>query len=288
MIGRSLLVAVCCLIPVGVLTGCGGGGTTMIIEKTVTTAASPAKSDSSTPQEALKAYDLAWAEGDADAACELLVDAGRRAVETEMSNRTLGGLPLNCRERMNELLELLGPEAKAQARALAGKVASDKVAPHGSEAEVSITPYLVMTLKEIDGSWYINGSTIHEIEPLITRASVEEEKEAKLEEAEEELAEFESEESPEEHEREQEGEAKLKEEAAAMSRRSERATAEGVEAQTGETVTFAECPLGVPTPGATFICDAATESGKHYQAEFEVLANGNPSVPVRIYLSHEH
>lgn len=270
-----------------VVAACGGGGTTTVIEKTVST--TPASSGSaSTPQDALKAYDLAWAEGDAEAACELLVDSGRKAVETEMSNRTLGGLPLNCPERMEEVLQLLGPEAVAQLDDLADKVSSDKVSEHGDIAEITVNPAVFMELKEVGGSWYINGSTITEIEPLITRKEVEEAKEQKLEEAEEELAEMEPAESPEEHAREQEGEGKLKEEAATIERRAEEATAEGLEARSGEAVTFTECPLEVPTPGATFICDAATESGKHYQAEFEVLTNGSLSVPIRIYLSHEN
>src|SRR5690348_4522001 len=132
---KTMSVVLAAIVSALLLSACGGGGTTTIIEKTVTSS-SPAQSGSSTPQEALKAYDLAWAEGDASAACELLVDAGRRSVEQEMSNRTLGGLPLNCPERMKELLELMGPEAVAQLETLAKRVPSDKVHIRGDIAEV--------------------------------------------------------------------------------------------------------------------------------------------------------
>ena len=241
----------------------------------------------SNPQGTLKAYDLAWADGNAKQACELLADAGRQVVETKLSERTLGGLPLNCPARMKELLELMGPEAKEQARVLAGKVSSDKVTTHGQSAVVAISPIVVMNLKEVGGYWFISGSTIEEIEPFVTRKEVEEAQEEEVEDAEEELAEIEPAESPEEHAQEQEGEDELKGEAAANERRAEEATAEGLKARTGEVVTFTECPQQVPTPGTTIICDAATESGKHYQAELEVLTNGSLSVPIRIYPSHE-
>jgi hypothetical protein len=226
----------------------------------------------------LKAYDLAWAEGDADAACELLVDSGRRAVETEMSNRTVGGLPLNCPERMEEVLQLLGPEAAAQLERLAKEVPSDEVDEHGDIADVIVTPAVFMELKKVGNGWYIKGSTIQEIEPTVTQEEVEQYEEEVAQDGE----------SPEEHAQEQEEEGKLKTESAAMRKEAQEAATEGVETHSGEGVVFVECPEEPYTPNLIVICDASTETATHYQVEFEVLENGRVSVPLRIYLSHEH
>jgi hypothetical protein len=136
-----------------VLVACGGGGSS-----------GPSQSS---PQVALKSYDEAWADGDAKAACELLADQGRRAVETEMSARTVGGLPLNCAARMKEALELLGPEDKAQLRELLEEVDSDPVEESSGDAQIPIGQENFMALKEIDGSWYVAGASIEEVEPLV-------------------------------------------------------------------------------------------------------------------------
>jgi hypothetical protein len=268
MISRTaeIVTALAVLVSALGLAGCGSGGTTTVIEKTVSISA-PSNRSASTPQDALKAYDLAWAEGDAEAACELLVDSGRRAVETQMSNRTLGGLPLNCPERMKEVLELLGPEAAAQLEGLAARVPSDKVSEHGDVAEITVNPAVFMELRKVGGAWYINGSTIKEIEPLVTREEIEEYEEA-------------------------EGEEERAAEQAAPEINLEAAedlALRAVKLKSGEEVPYLGCPGGTTAVvGKTFICDASSQSGEHYQAELEVVSPEGDLVVLRAFVSHEY
>lgn len=266
-----------------VLAACGGGGTTTVIEKTVST--TPASSGSaSTPQAALKAYDLAWADGDAGAACELLVDSGRRAVETEMSNRTLGGLPLNCPERMEEVLQLLGPEAVAQLEELASKVSSEKLSEHGDIAEITVNPAVFMELKKVGEAWYIDGSTIKEIEPLVTREEIEEVQAEEQSELDEAVKEGEEENPTEEgiNRAEKTGPGSEIKEA-------ERMASESVETVSGEAVEFVTCPGPItPEKGDRFTCDLSTTSGVHYQSEMEVFDPAGDLVVIRSFVSHEH
>lgn len=249
-----------------VVAACGGAGTTTIIEKTVSNVP-PSNGSASTPQAALKDYDLAWAKGDAEAACELLVDSGRRAVETEMSNRTLAGLPLNCPERMEEVLQLLGPEAVAQLEDLAKKVSSDKLSEHGDIAEITVNPAVFMELKRVGGAWYVNGSTIKEIEPLVTK---------------EEIEEYEEEEAEEERASEQAA-PEINLEAA------EDLALRAIKLKSGEEVPYLGCPGGTRAiVGKTFTCDASSRSGTHYQAELEVVNAEGDLVVLRAFVSHEY
>ncbi|MBS1863023.1 MAG: hypothetical protein JSS68_15080 [Actinobacteria bacterium] len=275
-VGAGLaIVGICALVG---LAGCGGSSSGGV--------------DQSSPASALKAYDLAWAEGDAKGACELLGDAGRAAVEKEMSNRTLGALPLNCPARMNEVLELLGPESKAQLEELAEKTGSAKVEKEGRGAEVEVGPRDFMILGEVNGKWFIGGNTIHLINPmLLTQHEIEVEEAKEAEEAEEletEEAEIEPAETPEEHAREQEGESELKTEGANNRRKAEALTGEDLETQFGERIIFTECPEEIYVSGLTFTCDASAESGTHYQAELEVTDEAGDLVVVKQYVSHEH
>jgi hypothetical protein len=260
------LATVLGVVAVAVLVvACGGGGTTTVIEKTVSRI--PPKSGAgSTPQATLKAYDLAWAEGNAETACELLVDSGRRAVETEMSNRTLGGLPLNCPERMEEVLQLTGPEATAQLERLAKEVPSDEVFERGNIAEVIVDPAVFMELKRIGESWYIKGSTIEELEPFVTKEEVEE---------------YDSEVAEEE-------EAAERAAPGVNVKTAEELALRAIKYKSGEEVPYLTCPGAAAVIGKRFTCDASTESGKHYQAELEVVNEEGDMVVFRDFVSHEH
>jgi hypothetical protein len=248
-----LVVALATAGLLAVLSGCGGSS-------------SEGHSDQSNPQAALKSYDLAWVEGDANEACELLADQARQAVETEMSDRTVGGLSLNCPARMKEVLELLGPEAKAQGEELAKKVSDDKVAEKGDEALVSISPIVVMSLKKIGGAWYVEGSSVEEIEPFITREEVEE---------------AEAEEVKETEEREQaESEVESVEASGTVNaEKQKRVITETLGTELNEPVGYVRCTVGVVAePGARYACLAEMKSGQWYEIKYRITdAHGDLS-----------
>lgn len=249
--GSTPIVLVLALVALTLaLGGCGGSSN----------ASGP---DQSSPQSALESYDLAWVNGDANEACELLADQARQAVETEMSNRTVGGLSLNCPARMKEVLELLGPEAKAQGEELAKKVSSDKVAEEGDEALVSIRPIAEMGLRRIGDSWYIEGASIKEIEPFITHEEVEE---AEAEEA-------------ETAEQAQEEVEAVEEEGTVNAARQKQVIYETLGTELHEPVGYVRCTVGVVAePGAPYACLAEMKSGQWYEIKYRITdAHGDLS-----------
>jgi hypothetical protein len=250
---KSVMVVGVGLALTALLVGCGGSS-------------SGSGPDQSSPQSALESYDLAWVNGDANEACELLADQARQAVETEMSDRTVGGLSLNCPARMKEVLELLGPEAKAQGEELAEKVSDDKVAEKGDEALVSISPIVVMGLKKIGDSWYIEGSSIKEIEPFITHEEVEEAEAEEVHEA-------------EGAEQAQEEVEAVEEEGTVNAAKQKQVIYETLGTELHEPVGYVRCTVGVVAePGAPYACLAEMKSGQWYEIKYRVTdAHGDLS-----------
>lgn len=241
---KGLRAAVPLMLASLALAACGGG--------------SSYSSSQSSPQSALKSYDLAWVKGDAKEACELLADQARQAVETEMSNRTVGGLSLNCPARMKEVLELLGPEAREQGEELAKRTSGDKVTKEGDEALVSISPIVVMGLKQIAGAWYIEGSSIKEIEPFITHEEIEE-------------AETEESEEAESAEQAQEEVEAVEEEGTVNAARQKQVIYETFGAEVHEPVGYVRCTVGVVSePGAPYACLAEMKSGRWYEIKYRI------------------
>jgi hypothetical protein len=126
------LVAFAALVAIAAAAGCGGG------------------SDDGSPQDALESYLGALADGDAEAACELLGDG---AADTSMPQP-------DC--------EAAEPTVPDDAVAFGDGEVSN-VEESGGEATADVTPAdggdaMTVDLVEEDGAWRVNGYAIAELE----------------------------------------------------------------------------------------------------------------------------
>jgi hypothetical protein len=126
------LTALAAVLALALVAGCGGG------------------SDDGTPQDALESYLGALADGDAEAACELL---GPGAADTSMPQP-------DC--------EASEPSVPDDAVAFGDGEVSN-VEEEGSEATGDVTPAdggdaMTVDLVEEDGAWRVNGYAIADLE----------------------------------------------------------------------------------------------------------------------------
>lgn len=158
IVGAGVLVA----------TGCGSGGSS-------TKGASSHHGDSAV--EAAKAYAAAWAEDDPAAACEALTGTAKRAVVTSLSETTGS---LSCTAAMREAFQLLGPEELGQLHKFATTVSPADLTTEGHLAHVQIDHDSYMELRNVGGTWYIEGNTLEAVEPLPARIVISKERAEEL------------------------------------------------------------------------------------------------------------
>ena len=154
--GRAVILLLIAGAAVLVIAGCGGGSST-------DAASSP---HGGSAVEATKAYAAAWVNNDPAAACEALTGTAKRAVVTSLSETTGS---LSCTAAMREAFQLLGPEELAQLHKFAATVSPADLTTEGHLAHVQIDHDSYMELRNVGGTWYIEGNTLEAIEPLPPR-----------------------------------------------------------------------------------------------------------------------